>query len=98
MHLGVYWYIKNPSTPREPVMAALKEVLKGYSWVRPLPGYYVLQVGGESDRQLIREGLTAYAQANPGRVQFLITPLMNGKYTGFLPKDTWQKLNDRTAP
>jgi len=96
MHLAVYWFVKNPLARNEAI-AAITEVLKGYSWMMPLPGYYAIRVGGESDRQLIREKLVKFGREHPGAVQFIITPILQGKYNGFLPPATWKKLRERTG-
>ena len=63
----------------------------------PLPGYYVVRMGSESDRQLFREQLLKFAKSNPDTVRYVITPLMRGRYNGFLQKDVWQKILERTG-
>ncbi len=97
MHLAVYWHVRVGGEPAKTVGDAIREVLKGYSWVRPLDSYYVIQVGGEADRAEIHARLLQFARANAGTVRYVITPLMQGKYTGFLPKTMWTKLSERTG-
>jgi hypothetical protein len=96
MHLAVLWEVRVSGEQAAAVEQSLRDALKGYSWVNPLSSYYVVQVGGESDRQLIRERLLTFARANSGVVRFLITPLMKGNYTGWLQGSAWPKLRERT--
>jgi len=97
MHLAVFWQVAVSGEQAAAVEESLRDALKGYSWVNPLSSYYVVQVGGESDRQLIRERLVTFAKANPRAATFLITPVMKGNYTGWLPGSAWPKLRERTG-
>src|SRR3989442_7762540 len=99
MHIAVCWYIGATGERHGLIDVAMKGALKGYSWVQPLGSYYVVKVGGEADRQKIQQSLLAVAKSVPETVHYVISPLIPaGLYTGYLPQDTWPKLNETTQP
>lgn len=94
MHIAVTWDIADGVPPRSEINEMMVAVLKPYPWVRPLTTYYIV----ETDifgRQAIYNGLLSIGQRFPTRVKFLITPLMQGQYTGFVAQTDWPHINER---
>jgi hypothetical protein len=99
MHIVISWDIKTGQPKWDEVDEALKKCLEGYSWVRPLTTFYVVKIGSETDRNLLRDRLTKVVQGAGVTVHIVISPSMaGGRYDGFLPSDTWPKLNERSDP
>ncbi len=97
MHIAVTWDISASGEIWSSINERMRDVLKPYSWARPLSTFYVVKVNGEYDRTAIREGLTAIASSSSSTVHFVVTPLMSsGSYDGYLPKDMWDNINERT--
>jgi hypothetical protein len=93
----VAWEIKAgmDDTRRTEVGSALREALKGYSWVRALGSVYIVRVKSEEDRNNLGEGLKDVARALGG-VNIIYSPAMeDGRYNGWLPKDLWSKIRQR---
>jgi hypothetical protein len=96
VHVMVAWEIseEEPSRKTE-IDSALKEALKGYSWVRPLGNVYVVKVKSDQDRDRLGESLKAVARESSG-VHVIFSPAMEGgRYNGWLPKDLWPKIRQR---
>ena len=75
----------------------MKEKLKGYSWVRPLSTFYVVKVSSSDHRDQLIDQLVSVAKANTEKIHFVASPAMTGGgYNGWLPKDLWDKINQRT--
>ena len=101
MHIVVSWDIQTDAKSAKwiEVNGKLREGLKGYSWVRPLTTFYVVRVASDADRTVIRDRLVEAAKPAGITVHIVISPAMaGGRYDGFLPKDTWGKLNERSDP
>lgn len=95
MHIVVSWDITE-GPDRTAISDRMIEVLKPFSWYRPLTTYYVIKTDAMG-RQAIIDGLTTIGRAYPNRVRFVVSPLMQGAYQGFLNQDEWQHINDRTS-
>lgn len=99
MHIVVSWDISTGKPRWDEIDKRLKEGLSGYSWVRPLTTFYVVRINSEADRAAIRERLVTVARSVSETVHIVLSPAMSGgRYDGFLPKDTWPKLNERSDP
>lgn len=99
MHIVVSWDIKTAQPKWGEIDEKMKLCLNGYSWVRPLTTFYVLKIAGESERTVIRDRLLAVAKEAGVTVHFVISPAMaGGRYDGYLPSDSWAKLNERSDP
>jgi hypothetical protein len=98
MHCVVAWEIKvPPGDERIRLEENLKECLKGYSWVRPVSALYIVKIRDETDLDSIRTDLLEVCQANQGKVNVIMSPAMiGGRYRGWLPKDLWSKIRQRT--
>lgn len=98
MHIAVTWDISTSGDNWSSINERMRDVLKPYSWARPLSTFYVVKVNGEHDRTAIKEGLTAIASSSSSKIHFVVTPLMSsGSYDGYLPKDMWDNINQRTS-
>lgn len=96
MHIAVSWDITEGGLPsRNEISEMMVAVLKPYSWVRPLTTFYIINTD-VFGRQRINDGLLAVGQAYPTRVKFLITPVMQGPYLGFVAQNDWPEINERT--
>jgi len=99
MHIVISWDIKAEKPRWDEIDDALKKSLDGYSWVRPLTTFYVVRIPSEADRAAIRNKLLNVAKGAGVTVHFIVSPSMaGGRYDGFLPSDTWPKLNERSDP
>ncbi len=98
MHVALSWDISADGERWKAINDALRAGLKGYSWVRPLSTFYIVKVGGESDRQAMLQKLEAIAKGTSEKVNIVITPVMpSGRYNGYLPREMWDKINQRTG-
>lgn len=96
MHFVVSWDIKAKKQRWTEIDNAMKEGLSGYSWVRPLTTFYIVKANAQRDWDYIRGKLAAVAQRYSG-VYFVMSPLMDGGgYNGWLPKDLWPNIRERT--
>lgn len=99
MHIVVSWDIKTKQPKWGEVDEKLKACLDGYSWVRPLTTFYVVKIGSESDRVQIRERLVNVAKSAGVTTHIVVSPAMSGgRYDGYLPSDSWPKINARSDP
>jgi hypothetical protein len=97
MHFVVCWNIQATGEKRKAIFEALKRCLKGYSWARPLPGFYIIRIRSSVDWEVIVAKLKVEAKRYTRQVNFVATPLMQGSgYRGWLPKKTWEKIAMRT--
>ncbi len=98
MHFLVSWDIKVAEPEWTKLNQQLKQCLEGYSWVKPLKTVYVVKVSDNEEKKAIKEKLNAVAKTNQGKINILITPLMEGGiYNGWLPVDLWDKIKKRTS-
>ncbi len=73
----------------------MQEVLRPFSWFKPLTTYYIVKTEVVGRQQII-DGLTELSRRYPGRIRFVVTPLMQGRYQGILKSEEWVDLNERT--
>ena len=97
MHFIVSWDIRVSGPKVNKINAAMKKGLSGYSWVRPLKTFYIVNVNSQDDWDSIRKSLVSTVNKYPRMVIFVMSPLMEGgKYYGILPKELWPKIRKRT--
>ena len=98
MHFGVSWDIEAEGQRWTEINNAMKKGLSGYSWVRPLATFYIVKVNSQYDWNFIHKNLTGVAEKiYPRKVNFVMGPLMSGGgYNGWLPKELWPKIRERT--
>ena len=95
MHLMLAWDIKTTEPRRSEINAALKQALKGYSWVRALGNVYIVKIESVDERDALGEKLKDVAKTFRD-VNLIYSPAMQGgRYNGWLPKDLWPKIRQR---
>ncbi len=96
MHCVISWDIKADGQKWTEINNAMKEGLTAYSWVRALTTFYIVKVNSQNDSHHIHKKLATIAKTHPGKVNFVMSPLMQGgSYNGWLPKDLWPKIRKR---
>lgn len=96
MHVMLAWEIEedDPSRKKE-IASALRDALKGYSWVRALGNVFVVKVSSDQDRVRLGDSIKAVAKSF-GNVHLIYSPAMEGgRYNGWLPGSLWPKLRQR---
>lgn len=97
MHVAISWDITASGESWKQIDERMRTAIQRYPWVRPLSTFYVVQIGSESDRQILQNSLVAVAKSAGATVHFLITPAMlGGQYQGYVPADYWTKISART--
>jgi len=96
VHVMVAWEIKTQDSNRKAqIRVALKDALKGYSWVRALGDVYIVKVESDDDRRSLGVGLKGIAREF-GEVNIIYSPATEGgRYNGWLPGDLWPKIRQR---
>lgn len=96
MHVVVCWNIRSVAM-RQHLNNSMKVALNNYSWVRPLPYFYIVEINTVDDRELIKKSLVEVAKNNLRKIHFVISPAIeNGHYSGWLPKKLWDSIARRT--
>jgi hypothetical protein len=99
LHFVLSWDISTPGfPPRDTIENEMLRPLAALQFVRPLTTFFVVQVSSQQSWNSLLEALTRVAQRYPGRVNFIMSPLMTGGiYNGFLPGNLWTAINARVA-
>lgn len=96
MHFIVHWGPQSGNAVPAAPQNDLLQILKPYSWVRPLPNFYVVHVDTSDQYQWVSNGLNQAAQKYPNQIHLIVSPPMTaGTYTGFLPQNLWPQINER---
>ena len=97
MHIVISWDIHAKGARWDEINDEMKECLSGYSWVKPLTTFYVVQVSGNEDRTRLKKALVDVCRNYPKMINLIVSPTMQGgSYGGWLPKSLWPKLRKRT--
>ncbi|WP_144401577.1 hypothetical protein [Isoalcanivorax pacificus] len=97
MHIVISWDISAEGNRWNTINDEMKECLSGYSWVRPLKTFYVVKVNSSNHREQLITALQSVAKSNSEKIHFVASPAMTGgSYNGWLPKDLWDKIGERT--
>ena len=75
MHFVVAWETQSQGKRRNELTSAMEKGLMGYSWVRLLSMFYVVDMNSERDWSIIHEKLLAIAAHFSGEVNFLMSPI-----------------------
>jgi hypothetical protein len=75
MHFVVAWETKSQGERSNEINSVMEEGLLGYSWIRLLRTFYVLDVYSEDAWSIVHEKLLAIAAHFPGEVNFLMSPM-----------------------
>ena len=100
MHVALGWSIPVPPDGArwQQINDQLKAVIQNYSWVRPLPTFYVIKVASLEDRDAVVNGLIAVIKTLSEQVHFIASPpMVGGSYAGWLPSNLWTEINQRTT-
>jgi hypothetical protein len=97
LHCVVAWDVRTTGAQAEVIDESLASALKGFSWTRPLPTTYVIKIQSAEDLTRLREQLLIVCREHTSSIHLLISPPMTGgSYQGWLPRDTWPKIEERT--
>lgn len=97
MHFILTYDIHASGDSRTRIEEGINQIIKQYSWVKPLTTTFIIQVNGQIEWNNIHQSLTTLAQNNQGTVNYIMTPLMQGgRYDGWLNQDLWNEINKRT--
>lgn len=75
MHFIVSWDLKAQGDRWAEIDNALLGGLDGYSWLRLLSAFYIIEIDFEADWQRIHEKLLSVAQRYPDEANFLMSPI-----------------------
>ena len=75
MHFVVAWETRSQGERLAEINSAMENGLRGYSWIRLLRTFYVLDVVSEHDWRVVHEKLLAIATHFSGEVNFLMSPI-----------------------
>jgi hypothetical protein len=75
MHFVVAWETQSQGERRNEITSAMEKGLSGYSWIRLLSAFYVLDVYSEQAWNIVQEKMLAIAAHFPGEVNFLMSPI-----------------------
>jgi hypothetical protein len=93
MQILLCWDINADGERASAIENALREVLKAYPWVRPLKTVYAIKLEREEQKDELQKALLDAAKPYATEVNYLITPIMTGRFDGFLPSTMWPELN-----
>ena len=97
MHFVLSWDIEAEGQKWTEINEAMKQGLSGYLWVRPLTTFYIVKANSQHDWDTIQKNLVGVAKRYSEEISFIMSPLMDGgRYNGWLPKDLWPKIRERT--
>ncbi|WP_324037035.1 hypothetical protein [Aeromonas caviae] len=97
MHFIISWDINATGSEWEQHNEAMKSFLKPYSWAKPLSTIYIVNVVGQFNWDNILQQITNYVQSFPGKINFIMSPLMSGgRYNGVLSNEMWNEVNMRS--
>jgi hypothetical protein len=71
----VSWELRSQGNRRLEINNAMMEGLYGYSWLRLLSSFYILDIDSEHDWNVIHERLLSAAVRFKGEVNFLMSPI-----------------------
>ncbi len=75
MHFIVSWDVKEGGRLSREVNDAMIGSLYGYSWLRLLNTFYIVDIDSGQDWNIIQEKLLSAAQRYPGEINFLMSPI-----------------------
>ncbi len=75
----------------------LHEVVRRFPSSRILPTVHLVRVSGAQDRDAVIRSLLACIDEGSSVVEMLITPIMEGRYEGYLPDHLWPSVNGITG-
>lgn len=92
------WDVKTTGAAKTTITEALVAAMKPRSWVRPLPDVYIVPVTSDADLEAMKDQLLIVCREHTSAVNVLISPIMTGgTYKGWLPKEAWPKIAERSG-
>ena len=78
------------SSPEEPSLQVMfLSAFSGRIWAQPLPSCFVVSVSSQDDYETLVKKLKAVAKEHSDYVSFIVSPPMEGRYTGWLLSSKW---------
>jgi len=75
MHFIVSWDAKSGGNLSPEMNDAMIGTLYGYSWIRLLNAFYIVDIDSGQDWNVIQEKLLSAAQRYAGEINFLMSPI-----------------------
>lgn len=97
MHILVAWEIKAEGLHWTQIDDALNEVLKRYPATKVLPTLHLIRVSQYHDRDSVVRALLRLIESYGNQVELLVSPVMEGRYEGYLPDQVWPSINAITG-
>ena len=97
MHILVAWEIKAEGLRWTQIDDALNEVLKRYPATKALPTMHLVRVSRWTDRDSVVRALLQEIESRGNQVELLVSPVMEGRYEGYLPDAMWPGVNAITG-
>lgn len=97
MHILVAWEIKAEGMRWTQIDDTLSEVLKRYPATKVLPTTHLIRVSTYQDRDSVMRALLRHIESMGNQVELLVSPVMEGRYEGYLPDQIWPGVNAITG-
>lgn len=97
MHILVAWEIKAEGLRWTQIDDTLCEVLKRYPATKVLPTLHLVRVSNYQDRDSVMRALLRQIETMGNQVELLVSPVMEGRYEGYLPDQIWPSVNAITG-
>lgn len=97
MHILVAWEIKAEGLYWTKIDDTLNEVLKLYPSTKVLPTLHLVRISRWADRDSVMRTLLRAIEPLGNQVELLVTPVMDGRYEGYLPDAIWPSINAITG-
>ena len=75
MHFIVSWDVKSGGILSTEMNDAMIGSLYGYSWIRLLNAFYIVDIDSGQDWNIIQEKMLSAAQRYAGQINFLMSPI-----------------------
>lgn len=96
MHIVLAWEINTQGEQSTKINKDLLAVLSPYSWVRPLPSFFIIKINSVETRKDITDKLVKTIQKYNEKIHLVVSPPMTGgSYNGWLPKGLWKQIGER---
>jgi len=93
MHFIITWEIYTDDEEWEEINDEYKACLDGLDIVQVLKTTYVVKVQEQQQFAELHEQWAKIAESNPGKVEFIMSPLMKaGQYAGYFRQEKYEEL------
>ena len=101
MHVALAWDINKQVTKerKDEIFKLLREAFGSWKWISPIDGFHIVKIENADERDKIHAAVIEKVKQIPEGAYFVISPAMpsGSNYNGWLPKDWWPKLRERTS-